>query len=51
LVVGGGAGGWEGGVADGRVPVVWAMTDVDARTAIRLAIAAVRKLSIIAAPQ
>jgi hypothetical protein len=51
FAVGGGDGGWEEGAGGGMVPVVWAMTDVDATTAITLAIAAARKLSIMAAPQ
>jgi hypothetical protein len=34
----------------GIVPVVWATTEVDATTAITLAIAATRKLRIMAAP-
>jgi hypothetical protein len=51
FAVGGGDGGWEGGARGGIVPVVWAMTDVDATTAITLAIAAARKLTIMAAPQ
>jgi len=51
FAVGSGDGGWEAGAGGGIVPVVWAMTDVDATIAITLAIAAARKLSIIAAPQ
>jgi hypothetical protein len=49
----GGDGGetWEGGAAGGIVPVVWAMTDVDATMAVTLAKAAARRLSIMAAPQ
>jgi hypothetical protein len=51
FAVGSGDVGWEEGAGGGMVPVVWAMTDVDATTAITLAIAAARKLSIMAAPQ
>jgi hypothetical protein len=50
LAVGGGDGGWESGGAGEIVPVVWAMTDVDATSAITLPIAATRKLRIIASP-
>jgi len=54
LAVGGGES-WEGEAGGGIVPVVWAMTDVVATTAITLAItlviAATRKLSIPAAPR
>jgi hypothetical protein len=39
----------EGGAAGGIVPVVWATTDVDAKTAITPATAAARKLRIMAA--
>src|ERR1700751_5441918 len=50
FAVGCGDGAWEDGAGGGIVPVVWAMTDVGATTAITLAIAAARKLSIMAAP-
>jgi hypothetical protein len=50
FAVGGGDGGWEAGAGGGIVPVVWAMTDMDATTAITLAIPATRKLNITAAP-
>jgi hypothetical protein len=50
-VGGGGNGGWEVGAGGGIVPVVWAMTDMDATTAITLAIPATRKLNITAAPR
>ena len=46
-----GDGGWEGGAGGGIVPVVWAVTDVDATIAVRLAMAAACKLSAMAAPQ
>jgi hypothetical protein len=51
FAVGGGDEGWEGGTGGGIAPVVWAMTDVDATIAITLAIAAARKLSVMAAPR
>jgi hypothetical protein len=51
FAVGGGNGGWEVGFGGGIVPVVWAMTDVDATIAITLAIAAARKQSAMIAPQ
>jgi hypothetical protein len=38
----------EGGGCDGVVPVVWAMTDVDATATITPVMAATRKLKIIA---
>jgi hypothetical protein len=49
FAVGGGES-WEGDAGGGIVPVVWAMTGVDAKTAITLAIAATRKLSVMAVP-
>jgi hypothetical protein len=48
FAVDGGNGGWEGGAGGEIVPVVWAMPDADATTAITLAIAAARKLAIMA---
>src|SRR5215471_6211384 len=38
FAVGGGNGGWKVGAGGGIVPVVWAITDMDATTAITLAI-------------
>jgi hypothetical protein len=44
-------GSWEGGAGGGIVPVVWAMPDVDAATTITLAMAAARKLALMAGSQ
>src|SRR5262249_15587252 len=51
FAVGGGNGGWKVGAGGGIVPVVWAITDMDATTAITLAIPATRKLNNTAAPR
>jgi len=48
FVVDGGNGGWESGAGGGIVPVVWAMPDVDAMTAITLAMTAARELALMA---